>query len=430
MTRLSEEETTVRVSLLRLSIALMFVLTYIGIRPVSVRAEEATIDEMGTPEFPSQIKRKLPKPKEEIGLKLGPFRLHPSFQSSVEYDDNILLSSNGEKDDVLFTQFPGIGAQVKMGDHRAEFGYGAEFINFVDQAEENSVNHFAHGLMELVFDNLSLELSHGFEDATGRLFSETSIRDEVMVNSSQALLRYDRPRWAAELGWRHNDIDHRVAALDASDYEEDVLALLGGYKVLHKILVLVEVDVGDVHYDQNTANADQQYYQVWTGLKGDFSRKLSTALKVGYQNRQMGDLPGGRKDYGSSVAEIDLLWKPRDSSAIRSAYTRTVRPSTFSANNWYQQDKVSLSLRQRFLRKWYITPLVSWQRNRYPEVSLLNGEAKERRDDFWVGELELRYQIKDWLSTGLAYRYRERGSNYDSLEFTNNRVSFDVKFVY
>ena len=402
-----------------------------GIQP-AVAAEKEAPQPIGVPDLPRRIKYQFPDSQRQQEIKLGIFRLHPSFQTSVQYDDNVTLAPDNEQDDTLFTQIPALEAQVKMGDHSLEAAYGAEIINYVDQSDENAVNHMANGAFNMNFDNLSVVLSHAFEDTTNRTFSENSTRDHLKINSSEATARYDRPRWAAEGTYRHNDLNHETAALNNSDMQEDFFALLTGYKILPKILALIEGDVGLINYDNNVSEADQSYYQLWTGLRGDLTSKLTTITKVGYHNRQMDDVPGlsQQEDYSGLVAHAELAWQPERDTGVRFIYDRAVKNSTFATDNWYRQDKVSLSLRQRFWNKWIATPLISWQSNVYPDLDTVGTDSKHRRDNFWQAEASLRYEMQEWLSSGFTYAFRNRDSSFSTLDYDNNRFTFDVTAVF
>ncbi len=387
--------------------------------------------QIGLPDFPRRIERSLPPLLPDQEIKFGAVKLHPFFITSIEYDDNILLSNKDEKEDVIFTQTPGIGFEMEMGKHRLAGGYGMEIVNFAKEDEEDAINHLANGVLELNFNDLKLKFQDVFEKATNRAFSETSVRDTLLTNTVEITARYDRPKWAGEIGWRHNTLDHRREVLDVDDLGEDVLAMLGGYKVLPKTLFLLELDLGKVTY-RNTGNANQGYWQIFTGFRGDPIEKLTTTAKIGFQGRQLGDVPntGQQTDYEGLVANVDLTYRITDDDTARLAYIRTVRLSTFSDNGWYRQDKISASYAKRFLRKWILTPEFGWQFNDYPEVATLGGSTKRREDNFWLGGVSLRYEIKQWLGTGITYLYRHRDSNLDSLDFKNNRITFDVTLAY
>ena len=393
----------------------------------SYAAEELRI---GVPDLPRRVQAELPKLKPEQRIEFGILRLHPSFQTSYEFDDNITLAESDPKSDSIFTQTLGLIGEANVGDQHFEGGYGAEIVNFVKDHEENAVNHMGYAATDLLFGDFSITLKDLFEKTTGRLFDETSARDRFFINTVDTLARYDRPRWAAETGWRHNTILHSDA-FKANDYNEDILAILAGYKVFPKTLFLVETDLGKVEY-YRAGSANQEYWQIFGGVRGEVTNRITAAAKIGFQDRQLGDVPGqgSQTDYEGIVADADISYQHSDTQSTRLTYQRTVRTSTFADNSWYRSDRIALTHSKRFLHKFVLTPLLGWQMNDYPEMATVGGETKRRDDHFFQAEIELRYEIREWLSTGIAYRYRARQSNLDALDFENNRFMVDLKLAY
>jgi hypothetical protein len=378
------------------------------------------------------VRKELPELVKEDRLKVGILNLHPSFVTKVEYDDNIKLRKTDEIEDVIFTQTPSIGGQVKLGDHKIEGGYGMEIVEFVKEQEENTVNHLAHGLAELNFKDFRLTVEDALEKTTNRLFSETSARDTVLLNTVDVLGRYDRPHWAAELGWRHNTVDHRTPEFESNDYNEDVLAALGGYKIFPKTLLLGEVEIGLNYYDKNDRNADQDYIQLLGGIRGDLTEDITVTAKIGWQGRQLDKVEGEgpQTDFDGIVVNSDLIFRVTSSDTFRLSYIRTVRTSSFQGNSWYREDRVSASFRKRFWKKWFLTPIASWQFNDYPEAAVISGENRRRDDHFWQAGVSLQYKIQEWLWTGVRYNFRVRDSNFDSLDHESNRVVYDITLLF
>jgi hypothetical protein len=387
---------------------------------------------IGIPDFPRRVSRELPEPGREERLKVGILDLHPSFATRIEFDDNVKLRQHDNPEDVIFTQAPAAVGEIKLGDHRIEGGYGMEIVEFVKDQEENTVNHFAGGLLELVFGDLTFSIEDGFEKATNRLFSETSTRDTVLHNAVDAMARYDRPKWAAEVGWRHNTIDHDTPEFESNDYNEDVIAVLAGYKILPKTLLLTEFDWGTIYYDVNDRNADHDYIQILGGVRGDPKEAITVIAKAGYQGRWLGDVTGeiNQTDFDGVVVLTDLIYRVSESGTARLSYGRTLRTSTFQSNSWYREDKISASYRKRLLKKWYLTPSASWQLSDYPESTTIAGEERRRDDQFWQAGVYLQYKIQDWLWTGVRYNFRKRNSNYDRFDYENNRIVFDITATF
>ncbi len=74
--------------------------------------------------------------------------------------------------------------------------------------------------------------------------------------------------------------------------------------------------------------------------------------------------------------------------------------------------------------------VISWQRHTYPDPTTRALETKDRKDDFVLVETALRYEMQDWLSTGITYNFRDRDSNLDTFDYENNLVTFDITSVF
>jgi len=408
-------------------------------------------------DYPRIIKRDLPKMQPGRGVRLGVLRLHPTFQTTAEYDDNIRLSPSDEKEDIVFTQMPGVMGEAGFGRHRVTGGYWAEIINFADESEENAVNHIANGSVNFDLGHLGVKVTDGMENTTSRLFNEDSSRDRLFLNAAGVRARYDRPKWVFEGGVKNNRTEHRLASRDVDDRTENVASLLIGRKVASKTTLFAEGVGGHVNYDSNTSNADHRYWQASLGFAYQaFSQKwdedtdslerdtegrsrLRATVKVGFQDRQLSDVGGqGHKaDFENVVADAVLEYRPKPLESITLGYLRAPEISTFGSNEWYRTDKVTLSWKKRLLRKLYAIPRFSWQRHDYPEPSTISGVTARREDDLLQFQGELRYEPRvdpktgeAWVWAGLFYTFRNRDSDFDTLDFDNSRVGVKIGFSY
>jgi len=202
--------------------------------------------------------------------------------------------------------------------------------------------------------------------------------------------------------------------------------------VLPKTLALIELDLGHIYYDTNVENANQDYWQIFGGLRGELSDDFEITMKLGYQGRDMGDVPGTRpkQAFNGFVAKADMSYRLTNDDIFHSGYERTVKTSTFGVNSWYRQDSLFISYRKRLADKWFVTPRVSWQMNEYPESSTLAGETRRRDDHFWQAGIRLQYKVQDWLWAGARYNFRHRNSDFDTLDYSNNRLSVDMTLSF
>ncbi len=406
-------------------------------------------------EPPTVVRRELPEIQEGQEVRAGILRLHPSFQGGVEYDDNIRLSDSDEKGDVIFTQTPGILAEIRTGDHRFSVGYMAEMLQFVDVSEENAVNHIAGGKAEIDLGHLQVDLKDALVDSTSRMHRDDSARDRVLTNAGSAKARLVQGKWVLEGGYRNNSVDHKTLFSTDDDYIENIGTALLGHKVAPKTALFVEGSLGEVGYDSNAGNADHEYWQVMAGLgyreyfreydeaEGRVERasraKVDAVLRLGYQERDLSDVAGRAPQDGFDglVSDSTFLYRPTPTESITLGYTATALISTYETNEWYRQDKVRFAWRKRLLRKLYVIPRLTWARNDYPELSTTGAVTDRREDDLFQFQPELRYEARvdektgqAWAWASLFYTFRNRDSNLEGLDFDNNKVGVKVGLSY
>lgn len=406
-------------------------------------------------EQPRLIRRDLPDIQPGRELRAGIFRLHPSLQGGVEYDDNVRLSDTNEQEDVIFTEVPGLQVDVRPGDHRLTAGYWAEMLQFVDISEENAVNHIANGNAELDFGHLQIDVRDLMQDATSRLQREDSSRTETLLNTASVLARLQSGKLVGEAGYRNNLVDYKSPLNDPDDYTEHIFTGLVGVKVAPKTALFIEPSVGEVNYDSNLGNADHDYWQVMGGIghreyfrdydeaTGEVERaqhtKVQWALRAGFQDRELSGVAGRgpQDDFSGFVADSFIVYRPTITESLFIGYTAAPRVSTFQTNEWYREDRFNVALKKRVTRKLYVIPRFSWLHNDYPEPATLGGVTAEREDDILQFQPELRYEGRvnevtgeAWFWVSLFYTLRSRDSNMAGVDFDNNKVGVRVGFTY
>jgi len=55
--------------------------------------------------------------------------------------------------------------------------------------------------------------------------------------------------------------------------------------------------------------------------------------------------------------------------------------------------------------------------------------AEGREDDRWRGAFSINYQIQKWLRCGLSYSYTDNDSNFDDLDYRENRGMLFIRLA-
>jgi uncharacterized protein (PEP-CTERM system associated) len=57
-------------------------------------------------------------------------------------------------------------------------------------------------------------------------------------------------------------------------------------------------------------------------------------------------------------------------------------------------------------------------------------EADPKDETDFIASIGLNYMIQDWLRAGVKYTYKEKDSNYEADEFTDNQLIFTLGARY
>ena len=162
----------------------------------------------------------------------------------------------------------------------------------------------------------------------------------------------------------------------------------------------------------------------------DSSAKLSGELNIGYQWMSYDnplDVNGFKYDDKDTwIASTSINFQATPKTILALSLTRAVRLSGSNINEYYEDTGIGLSLQQKILAKLTLAVGGSYSNNDYDDSSVAN----QRDDDNYKANIDLTYDIQDWLSAGVAYDYWKRESNYRVEDFEDNRFTVSISLVY
>jgi hypothetical protein len=369
-------------------------------------------------------------------LELGPFRLLPSLEVGLEYDDNILLTPTDEIDDLIWTLSPGIVIELPSRRYAVRFGYRADVLRYMDNTELDTVHHNALADARVNFaGGLGLRLSDRFlitDDFAGFPVPELTERVERYENTLDVGADYTlRERFTLDVGYRWFLVDYQDdPEFDQFDREDHTIAGILFYRFMPKTSVLGEFDYNLVRYDVPAvaADRDSDAWRFKLGLKGDLTAKTTAVIKLGWEWRDY-DNPG-REDWDGLIAEGEIIWKYREPSEVRLYGGRANVESLFEGNNYYITNYAGAEVRH-FLRERLILRVRALGGvNDYPEDVTVGAKSAERSDTFFEAGASLRYQIRKWVAVELGYEFLLLDSNFDEFDYEANRVKASVILTY
>jgi hypothetical protein len=369
-------------------------------------------------------------------LELGPFRILPSLELSLEYDDNILLTSKDEIDDFIWHITPGVTVELPARTYAIRLGYQADVLRYTDNTDLDTVHHTALADARVSFNfGLGLRLTDRFlvtDEFAGFPVPELTQRIDRWENTLDVGADYTvRERYTIDFNYRWFMVDYRDAPeFDQLDRDDHTFAGTLFYRLFPKTSILGEVDYNLVRYDipAVAADRDSDAWRFFLGAKGDVTAKTSLLVKAGWEWRDY-DNPA-RQDWDGLVAEGSIIWKYREPSEVRIYGGRANIESTFQGNNYYVSSYGGAEVRHFLSERLILRVRALGGVNDYPENTTIGAKTAERSDTFFEAGVSLKYQMRRWLAFELGYRFLKNDSNFDDFDYTDNRIKASVLLSY
>jgi hypothetical protein len=370
------------------------------------------------------------------GLELGPFRILPSLELSIEYDDNILLTPTDEIDDFIFHIMPGIVIELPSRKYAIRLGYQADVLRYAENTDLDTIHHamLADARVNLNF-GLGLRLTNRFlitDDFSGFPVPELTQRAERWENTLDAGMDYTvRERYTLDVGYRWFMVDYKDdPELNQFDRDDHTIAGTLFYRLFSKTSVLGEVDYNMVRYDipAVAADRDSDAWRFKLGIKGDITAKTTLLVKIGWEWRDYENR--FREDWNGLIAEGNIIWKYREPSEVRIFGGRANVESLFEGTNYYVSTYGGAEVRHFLSERLVLRVRGLGGVNEYPEDVLEGASSADRTDWFFEAGAALKYQMRRWVAFELAYNFLNLNSNFSEFDYTDNRIKASVLFSY
>ncbi|GEM_PF-7033561 len=186
-------------------------------------------------------------------------------------------------------------------------------------------------------------------------------------------------------------------------------------------------------------NPDSYPFWVRTGILGQFSRKSSGVVSLGYGNPFVMDTPtgGGEKtlvtaSFPGVIGHMEYRWFPNMTTQIAGGLKRDVTPA--AVYQYVANSRAYVQFQQKFGRKMTASGDVSYgilefgdeqYSGPYPFTTKPTG----RVDQNIGARLELGYSVFEWMSVGLMERFAYRITEANMVDSLSGRVSGNLSFL-
>jgi hypothetical protein len=381
-------------------------------------------------------------------LQLGPVELHPSFEISEFFDDNICRTeakicqdpqvSTKTKDgkDRITIFSPGLRAALPLREHRFQMEYRGDFGRYNEFKTENYSDNALKS--DLAF-NFPGGLSVMIKDDWKAGHDPRGYSQNVQVNF------YHRNTAGAELGFRPGTklrlvLNGSSMVLNYQDdsrngFRDRTDNTLGGtvyYKFLRKTSALLEYDHTAVAFDEGdpgfgNQKLDSKVQRTYLGLTWDLTAQSQGTFKYGYIQKKFKE--PGLTDFKGGVVAMNLSHELSTRTSVRLDAERDVNESNDPTQPYY----ISAGGHLNFIH--FIRPKLAAHlqaglfRDQYPNAMTVGTQTKKRLDDTWTAGAKLDYHARDWLNLGLGYDHSQRRSNIDGFGYIDHLYAFSLGVV-
>ncbi|MCK9554453.1 outer membrane beta-barrel protein [bacterium] len=364
------------------------------------------------------------------GLKADPFLLHAAFTAQEQWDSNIFLTEDDEKEDFITKLSPSIGIELPIQEHKLSADYKMDAYFFARYDREDYIDHTIRGLAALDFTNFRVNVSEMYRRFSDRSGSEDTNRIRQQHNHLRAGVSSAFDQLSYDIGYTfgiedylNDEIIAGPLTYDDKDRKLHVVDVTLSYRFAPKTSFLVESDLGFYRYNSRYSS-DSWYTEDLVGLKGELTDKITINGRAGlrYQKYDSSDYVVD-KDFFSFVCKGGIEFKASKDDVFTLNVERSIYESTYQDINYYNVNFVSLSYTHWFNDKVSANLYGDYQYNWYPEETTEGTETARRYDHIFGGGGGLRYDVREWLSLEAMYEYKQRDSKFDTFDFEDHIIT-------
>ena len=355
-------------------------------------------------------------------MEWGRIRLTPKLTVAEEYSDNVFLTEKDEENEYITKISPELTVDFAFAprsilslNYNGDFRLYSEYDNFRDAHHQGGLSWKGTTPKGSTF-----ELGTKVQDSAFQPYSEEDrAKDFVKWDGfADTLLKLGS---FTELGLRY---DHSSRRFDKSrntidEYDRDGITLDIFFPKFPFTALLLEYsffhqnnnDLGELSTDMDT-------HTVFVGAQWEPTAKLSGTLKVGYTQTDLEEV----NDFSGFATDTELTYRFSDITSVKLSANRMLSRSTRAGRetgSYYVSTGGTLSATHHRWDPLTVTLDFSYTNYDFRQQGPLE---EDREDDLFRAGLSAEYLVTDWLSVDLSYKYRRNDSDFETVDYRENRV--------
>lgn len=349
------------------------------------------------------------------------------FFEDLSYDDNIYYTKENKISSAIsstqliakyLNNIPNSG--LKFGTN-INLGYNA-------YTENSDKNNYINAGLELNLKNDKFCIEENFLYTADPATSELTDRAKRINNLASFRFKTSLEKMFS-IGLVISDIFDK--------YEDDTYKSLNrnrinaGMQLYYNLSPKTSIYLGylfsKIDYENNDLN-NSLGNSVNLGINGTLSSKIKGTAQISY------DMRNYEKDIENTNSNADIVgyllslkYEPTLKNSLSLTGERKMEEATFENNRYYVSTEIGVEYRHTIYKKWTTILFASYENIKYPETSHNN---IDRVDNLVKIKPSIEYKFKDYLFASIWYQFRDKFSNYDVVEFSNNKFGAQVKLCF
>ena len=363
--------------------------------------------------------------------------IKPVFGIREEFDDNVFLTGSDESSDRVTTIAAGLNFEPQLNRHEFSASYIVDFQMLADNSDQNTTNQTVDAKGTLNFNDWRVEADTVLRHFENRAGSEDTARVPRTSDTTNVKLIYAFNKLDVGLNYTYRLENYRSdngigtyagQALTYQDLDSNENAGEAelAFQFWPKTELLFSGRYGTLEYDTGK-KGDSEYYDVLTGLRGQFFKKGEIEGKIGYRSQNYED---SAQDFDSVIFSASLIEKFTEKDTLTIDFDRRTHSTIYQQNAYFKSTNVEGVFAHDFNDRVTGKVAGAYWFNKYPTETTEGAKTAKREDDLWEVGAGLSYKLPRRGTVDLDYTYTEKSSNFDTYDYKNNRVSVAYKIEF
>lgn len=365
-----------------------------------------------------------------LAIALDSSGFQPRIDAQLQYEDNVRRTpeQNKQSDSILVLK-PNLPLRWDYGKHKLDLTYKGEYAQYFD---DKTLDYNDHKLSSRLLLDHSLRLNSEFElgyirehdipDDNNVVANPTAEPNKWKEGYAKASLSYGKPSSQGQIITKLERKQRSYTNNNQQFLDNDRTELSGAfyYRIAPATRIPIELSITNYDYTNTGPATDpsSNAYKIMTGVTWEATAKSTGIFQLGLLDKKYDN--SLFKDTSILMFRLDGVWKPNTYTKLVFGAIRDTQESLQAFSKAYIQNHIHTE----------ITHMMT------PRTALLLGVlyTNAKTDDFtaikdnrFKFRLEAKYSLLRWLTIGAGYKYTERDSDLNNLDFKTNIFMLEAR---